>query len=140
MHWSPTSYGMSSLIWYEAEENVLQICCINSTFVNSLSRRSCSFQVISSKIYYSLFGIPSKNSNPLWYAIRRTSARIIVPSNYLPFGNYLSYMLFVGGCTFYNTYSYFRCQKMFVSIRIIVVVVDKVQHSHETNSLMDIWR
>jgi hypothetical protein len=29
---------------------------------------------------------------------------------------------------------------MFVSIRIIVVVVDKVQHSHETNSLMDIWR
>lgn len=58
-------------------------------------------EVIPFKSYLHRYPTPylaSKSSNPLWYAIRRASAHIIVLSSYSPFGN-LNFLL-----SFLNVY------------------------------------
>ena len=68
-------------------------------------------EVVPFKSYLYRFPTPyeaSKSSSPLWYAIRRASAHIIILSSYSPFGNYSfpwllfpSYIIFVRAFLYY---------------------------------------
>ncbi|KAK6927537.1 Iron/zinc purple acid phosphatase-like C-terminal domain, partial [Dillenia turbinata] len=62
--------------------------CISS---DNIASNSCLEEVLPFKQYLHRYSTPymaSKSSNPLWYAIRRASAHIIVLSSYSPFGNF----------------------------------------------------
>lgn len=66
-------------------------------------------EVTPFKNYLHRFSTPyyaSKSSNPLWYAIRRASAHIIVLSSYSPFGNYFQHLYICKGFMFPSLYCF----------------------------------
>ncbi|OEL24325.1 Bifunctional purple acid phosphatase 26 [Dichanthelium oligosanthes] len=52
--------------------------------------------------------LASKSSSPMWYAVRRASAHIIVLSSYSPFGNMLFQLAFFCFCHAYSDMDFFN--------------------------------